>query len=49
MLIGNGDLRLRYSNRAVTMYEYSNRVVTHAFKLEILQLIFTDAQQNKKN
>ena len=28
--------------------KYSNRVVTHACKLEILQLIFTDAQQNRK-
>ena len=27
---------------------YSNRAVTHACKLEILQLIFTDAQQNRK-
>ena len=29
--------------------KYSNRAVTHACKLEILQLIFTDAQQNRKN
>ena len=28
--------------------KYSNRAVTHACKLEILQLIFTDAQQNRK-
>ena len=28
--------------------KYSNRVVTHACKLEILQLIFADAQQNRK-
>ena len=26
--------------------KYSNRAVTHTCKLEILQLIFTDAQQN---
>ena len=29
--------------------KYSNRAVTHACKLEILQLSFTDAQQNRKN
>ena len=29
--------------------KYSNKAVTHACKLEILQLIFTDAQQNRKN
>ena len=29
--------------------KYSNRAVTHVCKLEILQLIFTDAQQNRKN
>ena len=28
--------------------KYSNRAVTHACKLEIQQLIFTDAQQNRK-
>ena len=28
--------------------KYSNRAVTHACKLEIPQLIFTDAQQNLK-
>ena len=28
--------------------KYSNRAVTHTCKLEILQLIFTDAQQNRK-
>ena len=28
--------------------KYSNRAVTHACKLEILQLILTDAQQNGK-
>ena len=28
--------------------KYSNRAVTHACKLEILQLIFTNAQQNRK-
>ena len=28
--------------------KYSSRAVTHACKLEILQLIFTDAQQNRK-
>ena len=27
----------------------SNRAVTHACKLEMMQLIFTDAQQNRKN
>ena len=27
--------------------KYSNRAVTHACKLEILQLIFIDAQQNR--
>ena len=26
----------------------SNRAVTHACKLDILQLIFTDVQQNRK-
>ena len=29
--------------------KHSNRAVTHAFKLEILQLIFTNAQQNRKS
>ena len=58
MLIGNGAERSRYSNRAVTIRnilieqslytKYSNRAVTHACKLEILQLIFTNAKQNKK-
>ena len=28
--------------------QFSNRAVTHACKLDILQLIFTDAQQNRK-
>ena len=28
--------------------KYSNRASTHAYKLEILQLIFTDAQQSRK-
>ena len=28
--------------------KYSNRAVTHACKLEILYLLFTDSQQNRK-